>query len=96
MICRKTKDQTLTGYTTIISALARESQNNSFATSDLLTQCLIVQWFDYSVLFIDPATNSKAATEIVLQVCKYSLAAKLWLLNEYFFKREFLFLSGIK
>lgn len=69
MISRKTKDETLTGYTTIISALARESKINDFAKSDLLTQCLIVQWFDYSVLFIDPAVDSKASTDLLLQVC---------------------------
>lgn len=68
VICRKTKENTLSGYTTIISALARESKTNNFAKSDLLTQCLIVQWFDYTVLFIDPAVNSKASTELLLQV----------------------------
>lgn len=69
VISRKTKDQILTGYTTIISALGRESKINDFAKSDVLTQCLIVQWFDYTVLFIDPAVNSKASTELLLQVC---------------------------
>lgn len=63
------KDKTLTGYTTIISAMARESTANEYAKNDLLTQCLIVQWLDYSVLFIDPAVKHKSYTDIVLQVC---------------------------
>lgn len=49
--------------------MGRESAVNEFAKSDLLTQCLIVQWFDYSVLYIDPAVNHKSLTELVLQVC---------------------------
>lgn len=69
VICRKVKDQTLSGYTTIISAMGRESKNNGLNGKDLLTQCLIVQWFDYSVLFIDPAVESKASRDLVLQVC---------------------------
>lgn len=69
MISRKLKENTLTGYTTIISAMGRESTVNEFAKSDLLTQCLIVQWFDYSVLYIDPAVKHKSLTELVLQVC---------------------------
>lgn len=70
MISRKLKDNTLTGYTTIVSAMGRESAVKSdFVKSDLLTQCLIVQWFDYSVLYIDPAVNHKSLTELVLQVC---------------------------
>lgn len=69
VISRKVKDKTLTGYTTIISAMGRESKVDIFANCDLLTRCLIVQWFDYTVLFIDPAVNSKASKELVLQVC---------------------------
>lgn len=68
VICRKVKDQTLSGYTTIISAMGRESKTNGLNGKDLLTQCLIVQWFDYSVLFIDPAVESKASRDLVLQV----------------------------
>lgn len=50
--------------------MGRESAVKSdFVKSDLLTQCLIVQWFDYSVLYIDPAVNHKSLTELVLQVC---------------------------
>lgn len=49
--------------------MGRESKTNAFGGNDLLTQCLIVQWFDYSVLFIEPAVESKTSTEIVLQVC---------------------------
>lgn len=71
VISRKLKDSTLTGYTTIISAMGRESTVNEFSKSDLLTQCLIVQWFDYSVLYIDPAVNHKSLTELVLQVCVF-------------------------
>lgn len=63
------KDKTLTGYTTIISAMARESSANEYTKNDLLTQCLIVQWFDYAVLFIDPAVKHKTYTDIVLLVC---------------------------
>lgn len=69
VVCRKVKDQTLSGYTTIISAMGRESKSNGLNGKDLLTQCLIVQWFDYSVLFIDPAVESKASRDLVLQVC---------------------------
>lgn len=73
MICRKVKEKTLSGYTTIISAMGRETKNDIlFGGKDLLTQCLIVQWFDYSVLFIDPAIESKTSTELVLQVCHKS------------------------
>lgn len=68
VISRKLKDNTLTGYTTIISAMGRESTLNEFAKCDLQTQCLIVQWFDYSVLYIDPAVNHKSLTELVLLV----------------------------
>lgn len=66
VISRKVKDKTLSGYTTIISSMAKDSKND-FAQSDILTQCLITQWFDYSVLFIEPALYSKT-TDIVLQV----------------------------
>lgn len=72
VISRKLKDSTLTGYTTIISAMGRESTANEFAKCDLLTQCLIVQWFDYSVLYIDPAVAQKSLTELVLQVGLHS------------------------
>ncbi|XP_031620958.1 eukaryotic translation elongation factor 1 epsilon-1 [Contarinia nasturtii] len=82
VICRKTKDQTLSGYTTIISAMGRESKINSFATSDLLTQCLIVQWFDYAVLFIDPAIESKASTELVLQELNDYLRTRSYLVGQ--------------
>lgn len=48
--------------------MGRESTANEFAKSDLLTQCLIAQWFDYAVQFIDPAVKHKTLTELVLQV----------------------------
>lgn len=48
--------------------MGRESDRNVFGGCDLVTQCLIVQWFDYAVLFIDPAIESKAFTELVLKV----------------------------
>lgn len=48
--------------------MGRESINNTFASSDLITQCLIAQWFDYAVLFVGPAVNSKTLTDGVLQV----------------------------
>lgn len=69
VVCRKVKDKTLTGFTTIISAMGRESKSNQFSSSDLLTQTLVVQWFDYAVLFIDPAANSKHLIDLVFQVC---------------------------
>lgn len=69
VVCRKLKDKTLTGFATIISAMGRESKLNQFAVNDLVTQTLIVQWFDYAVLFIGPATSSKHLTDLVLQVC---------------------------
>lgn len=77
VVCRKVKDQTLSGYTTIVSAMGRESKIDVFGNKDLLTQCLIVQWFDYSVLFIDPAIESKTSTDLVLQVCQQSLHKQL-------------------
>lgn len=68
VVCRSVKNKTLTGYSTIVSAMGRESKFNQFGSSDSVTQTLVAQWFDYAVLFIAPAVNSKASTEIVLQV----------------------------
>lgn len=70
MVSRSLKNTTLAGYSTIISAMGRESKSNQFSKTDLVTQCLIVQWFDYAVLFVVPAVNSKSSTELVLQVSK--------------------------
>ncbi|XP_055324955.1 eukaryotic translation elongation factor 1 epsilon-1 [Sitodiplosis mosellana] len=82
VICRKMKDKTLSGYTTIISAMGRESKNNGFNGKDLLTQCLIVQWFDYSVLFIDPAVESRASRDLVLQELNDYLLTRSYLVGQ--------------
>lgn len=49
--------------------MGRESKCDAFGDNDVLMECLISQWFDYCVLFIDPAVESKTSTELVLQVC---------------------------
>lgn len=68
VVSRAAKNQTHTGFTTIITAMGRESKANTFSTSDTVTQCLIMQWFDYAVLYVLPAAESKAAIENLLQV----------------------------
>lgn len=48
--------------------MGRESKTNTFSSSNLVTQCSIMQWFDYAVLFVIPAISSKSSIESVLQV----------------------------
>lgn len=83
--------------------MGRESTVNQFAKADLLEQCMIVQWFDFSVLFIEPAVKHKTATDLVLQVswlfihaipnfqgfemCVFSIAQEL---NEHLAQRSYL------
>lgn len=68
VVFRSLKNKTLTGFSTIISAMGRESKSNTFSSSNLVTQCSIMQWFDYAVLFVIPAISSKSSIESVLQV----------------------------
>lgn len=82
MILRTTKTKSQRGYTTIVSAMARESGDDFFGKADLLKQCLIVQWLDYVVLFVEPATNSKTASEAVLIELNEYLQTRSYLVGQ--------------
>lgn len=68
VVSRATKNQTYTGFTTIVTAMGRESKANTFSVADTVTQCSMMQWFDYAVLFVLPAAESKSTIENVLLV----------------------------
>lgn len=82
VISRSAKSKTQSGYASIVAALARESKLDTFASSDLLQQCLISQWFDYAVLFVRPAASSKAASEAVLHELNDYLLVRSYLVGQ--------------
>lgn len=79
VVCRAAKNETHAGFTTIVTAMGHESKTNTFATCDTLTQCLIQQWFDYAVLYVLPSSESKAASENVLQVSEIFVCLDVWI-----------------
>lgn len=83
MVCRTAKNnKNQCGYATIVSALGRESKQDTFASSDYVKQCLIAQWFDYAVLFVGPAVNSKTASESLLQELNDYLLTRSYLVGQ--------------
>lgn len=82
VVCRSAKNKNQCGYSTIVSALGRESKQDTFASSDYVKQCLIAQWFDYAVLFVAPAINSKTATEAVLHELNDYLLTRSYLVGQ--------------
>lgn len=82
VVCRSAKNKNQCGYATIVSALGRESKQDTFASCDYVKQCLIAQWFDYAVLFVGAATNSKTASEAVLQELNDYLLTRSYLVGQ--------------
>lgn len=80
IICRtipKT-NQTISGFTTILESVARESKEQSVkdVIADRETQCLVSQWIDYAVLFVSPAAKDKHVTSSLLKVRMLSIELK--------------------
>lgn len=82
VVCRSAKNKNQCGYATIISALGRESKQDMFASNNHAKQCLIAQWFDYAVLFVGPAINSKTASEAALQELNDYLLTRSYLVGQ--------------
>lgn len=82
VICRSVKNQTLCGFASIVNQLVRESKDLNLADKDLATQCLITQWFEYAVLFVTPATNSRHTADIVLRELDEYLLTRSYLVGQ--------------
>lgn len=76
------KNKTLCGFASIVNQLARESKDLNLDEKDLATQCLITQWFEYAVLFVVPAGNSKHTAEIVLRELDEYLLSRSYLVGQ--------------
>lgn len=62
--------------------MARESKIEPFGGNDVLSQCLISQWFDYAILFVTPAINSKSASEAILHELNDYLITRSYLIGQ--------------
>ncbi|KAG4076885.1 hypothetical protein HA402_015872 [Bradysia odoriphaga] len=69
VITRSTKTENLSGFTSILNAIARESNVDcckSISTDDKL-QCLVYQWIEYAFLFVAPAAKNKHVAATMLK-----------------------------
>ncbi|XP_055598100.1 eukaryotic translation elongation factor 1 epsilon-1 [Uranotaenia lowii] len=77
------KSESISGFSSIIQSLARESKNeiirNSF--NDIETELQVAQWIDYSVLFISPAGKDKHVAKTLLEELNKYLESRSYLVN---------------
>lgn len=77
-LVRTTKDAVYVGYSTILSSITREAKMMNYNRN---IHALLDQWFDYSIMFVDPATKDKQTAAILLKARftmkkKYSIRFK--------------------
>ncbi|XP_058820476.1 uncharacterized protein LOC131682771 isoform X3 [Topomyia yanbarensis] len=63
-------NESISGYSSILQSLARESKNELIRDiyKDIETELQVVQWIDYSVLFVSPAAKDKHVLKALLEV----------------------------
>lgn len=78
------KNQLISGFSTILLSLARESQGNLVKNikTDIEYQCEIAQWLDYCVLFINAASKDKSITSLLLSEINAYLRTKSYFVGQ--------------
>lgn len=76
---KSAQEPSISGFSSIIQSLIRESKKSSVrqAHSDLETECQILQWLDYAVLFVAPSNKDKHTAKSLLDV-SFIMAPRWW------------------
>uniref|UniRef100_A0A9I3LG94 Nuclear-export cofactor Arc1-like N-terminal domain-containing protein n=1 Tax=Anopheles melas TaxID=34690 RepID=A0A9I3LG94_9DIPT len=78
------QEPSISGFSSIIQSLIRESKKSSVrqAHSDFETECQILQWLDYAVLFVAPSNKDKHTAKILLDELNFYLQSRSYLVND--------------
>ncbi|XP_058820474.1 eukaryotic translation elongation factor 1 epsilon-1 isoform X1 [Topomyia yanbarensis] len=76
-------NESISGYSSILQSLARESKNELIRDiyKDIETELQVVQWIDYSVLFVSPAAKDKHVLKALLEELNSYLETRSYLVN---------------
>lgn len=69
IITRSTKTENLSGFTTVLNSIARESNVDCAKAifNDVKLECLVYQWIEYAFLFVAPAAKNKHVAQSMLK-----------------------------
>uniref|UniRef100_A0A182TBJ3 Uncharacterized protein n=1 Tax=Anopheles maculatus TaxID=74869 RepID=A0A182TBJ3_9DIPT len=66
---KSAQEPSISGFSSIVQSLVRESKKPSVRQthSDIVTECQILQWLDYAVLFVAPSNKDKHMAKSLLE-----------------------------
>uniref|UniRef100_A0A499FUY3 Nuclear-export cofactor Arc1-like N-terminal domain-containing protein n=1 Tax=Anopheles farauti TaxID=69004 RepID=A0A499FUY3_9DIPT len=81
---KSAQEPSISGFSSIIQSLVRESNKSTVRQShaDIETDCQILQWLDYAVLFVAPTNKDKHAAKILLDELNLYLQSRSYLVND--------------
>uniref|UniRef100_A0A182N211 GST C-terminal domain-containing protein n=1 Tax=Anopheles dirus TaxID=7168 RepID=A0A182N211_9DIPT len=81
---KSAQEPSISGFSTIIQSLVRESKKSAVRQShaDFETECQILQWLDYAVLFVAPTNKDKHAAKTLLDELNFYLQTRSYLVND--------------
>uniref|UniRef100_A0A182WLZ1 GST C-terminal domain-containing protein n=1 Tax=Anopheles minimus TaxID=112268 RepID=A0A182WLZ1_9DIPT len=81
---KSASEPSISGFSTIVQSLIRESNKSLVRQmhSDVETECQILQWLDYAVLFVAPSNKDKHTAKSLLEELNFFLQSRSYLVND--------------
>ncbi|XP_053675628.1 eukaryotic translation elongation factor 1 epsilon-1 [Anopheles nili] len=78
------KEPSISGFSCIIQSLVRDSKKSSVQQlrDDFETECQVMQWLDYAVLFVAPSNKDKHTAKTLLEELNFYLRSRSYLVND--------------
>ncbi|XP_052860773.1 eukaryotic translation elongation factor 1 epsilon-1 [Anopheles cruzii] len=79
---KSNNEPSISGFSSIIQSLVRETKVVGPLPRDLETECQILQWLDYSVLFVAPSNKDKHVAKPLLEELNHFLQSRSYLVRD--------------